>query len=114
MILMVLLLSSVCALIAGVSSSLTWVIVGLLPAVALLTAVRPAVLAATVDYSEKSEATTLGIVFTVLDGVGMFGALFAGMVGEFDLSWAYLLAAALAFFSAVICGFMWFPGFFRR
>lgn len=109
MILMVLLVSGVCAMIAGLSSSLAWVIAGLLPAVALLTAVRPAILAATVDYSEKSEATTLGIVFTVLDGVGMLGALFAGMIGEFDLSWAYLLAAALAFLAATICLIMWFP-----
>ena len=109
MILMVLLVSGVCAMIAGLSSSLAWVIAGLLPAVALLTAVRPAILAATVDYSEKSEATTLGIVFTVLDGVGMLGALFAGMIGEFDLSWAYLLAAALAFLAATICLILWFP-----
>ena len=102
-ILLILLISSFCALIAGLSVSLVWVIAGLLPAVALLTAVRPVVLAATVDFSGKSEATTLGLVFTVLDGVGMLGALFAGMIGEFNLSWAYLLAAALALIAALIC-----------
>ncbi len=107
-ILLVFIASSICALIAGMSSSLIWVIVGLLPAVALLTAVRPVVLAATVDFSGKSEATTLGIVFTVLDGVGMLGALFAGLVGEFDLSWAYFLAAAFAMLSALICFFIRF------
>ena len=85
------------------STNLIWAIVGLLPAVALLTAVRPVVLAAAVDFSGQSEATTLGIVFTVLDGVGMLGALFAGLVGEFNLSWAYFLASLLAMLSAIIC-----------
>jgi len=103
LILGIFLVSTLCALVAGMSTELVWAVVGLLPAVALLTAVRPVVLAAAVDFTGKSEATTLGIVFTVLDGVGMVGALFAGLVGEFDLSWAYLLAAALAFLAAIIC-----------
>lgn len=102
-ILAILLVSSLFAFVAGMSTQLIWVIVGLLPAVALLTAVRPVVLAAAVDFSGRSEATTLGIVFTVLDGVGMLGALFAGFAGEFNLSWAYFLAAALAMLSAIIC-----------
>ena len=102
-ILAILVISSLFAFVAGMSTSLIWAIVGLLPAVALLTAVRPVVLAAAVDFSGQSEATTLGIVFTVLDGVGMLGALFAGFAGEISLSWAYLLAAALAMLSAIIC-----------
>ncbi len=114
-ILLILLISSFCALLAGISVSLVWVIVGLLPAVALLTAVRPVVLAATVDFSRKSEATTLGIVFTVLDGIGMLGTLFAGLIGEFNLSWAYLLAASLALIAALICMFLKFDtGQWRR
>ena len=64
---------------------------------------RPAVLAAAIDYSAKSEATTLGIVFTVLDGVGMLGALFAGLIGEISLNYAFLLAAGFAMLSALIC-----------
>ncbi len=102
-ILGILLISCLFALVAGMSSSLVWALVGLLPAAALLTAVRPVILAAAVDFSGKSESTTLGIVFTVLDGVGMAGALFAGMVGEFTLGWAFLLAAGLALVSTVIC-----------
>ncbi len=62
----------------------------------MLTAVRPAVLAAAVEFSAESESTTLGIVFAILDGVGALGALLAGYAGEFDLSFAYALAAALA------------------
>ena len=106
MILLVLFAASFFALFAGLSDSLYWVILGLLPAVAILTAVRPVILAAAVEYTGKSEATTLGIVFTVLDGVGMFGALLAGLIGEFELRYAFIMAAALALSSAVLCLFL--------
>jgi len=97
------------ALFAGFASSLGWAIFGLLPSIAILTAVRPVVLAAAVEYTTGSESTTLGIVFTVLDGVGMLGALCAGIAGEFELAWAFLLGAGLAFASAAICLRLRFP-----
>jgi MFS family permease len=103
MILIVLFGASFFALFAGLSDSLYWAILGLLPSVAILTAIRPVVLAAAVEYSGKSEATTLGIVFTVLDGVGMFGALLAGLVGEFELRYAFILAAVLALCAGLVC-----------
>jgi MFS transporter, FSR family, fosmidomycin resistance protein len=106
MILLVLFGASFFALFAGLSSSLYWAILGLLPAVAMLTAVRPVILAAAVEYSGKSEATTLGIVFTVLDGVGMFGAVLAGMAGEFELRYAFIMAAGMALLAAIICLFL--------
>jgi hypothetical protein len=64
------------------------------------------ILAAAVEYSGKSESTTLGIVFTVLDGVGMFGALLAGLVGEFELRYAFILAALMALSAGLICLFL--------
>ncbi|MBT8433356.1 MAG: MFS transporter [Gammaproteobacteria bacterium] len=94
------------ALFAGLSDSLFWAVLGLLPAVAILTAVRPVILAAAVEYTGKSEATTLGIVFTVLDGVGMFGALLAGLIGEFELRYAFIMAAAMALSAGLICLFL--------
>jgi MFS family permease len=106
MILLVLFGASFFALFAGLSDSLYWVVVGLLPAVAILTAVRPVILAAAVEYTGKSEATTLGIVFTVLDGVGMFGALLAGLIGEFELRYAFIMAAAMALAAALLCLFL--------
>ncbi len=109
MVLIVLFAASFFALFAGLSTSLTWAILGLLPSIAILTAVRPVVLAAAVEYSGKSESTTLGIVFTVLDGVGMFGALCAGIAGEFELAYAFILGAALAFAAALICLVLKFP-----
>ena len=106
MILLTLFGVSFFALFTGLGDSIYWSILGLLPAVALLTAVRPVILAAAVEYSGKSEATTLGIVFTVLDGVGMFGALLAGLVGEIDLSYAFIMAAAMAFCAGLVCLFL--------
>ncbi len=104
-ILLVLFSASACALFAGFADGLYWVILGLLPAVALLTAVRPVVLASAVDFSTKSASTTLGIVFTVLDGVGMFGALAAGLIAEVELSYAFVMASAMALAAALLCLF---------
>lgn len=102
-ILCVLLTATVFSLMAGFADSLLLFIGLIFVSAALLTAVRPVVLAAAVDFSAESEATTLGIVFATLDGVGAFGALCAGYAGEFDLSYAYALSAALSLASAVLC-----------
>jgi len=110
MILLVLFGASFFALFAGLSDNLYWAVAGLLPSVAILTAVRPVILAAAVEYSSKSESTTLGIVFTVLDGVGMFGALMAGMVAEFALSYAFIMAAVLALGAGLLCLLLNFTG----
>ena len=106
MILLILFGASFFALFAGLADNLYWAILGLLPAVAILTAVRPVILAAAVEFTGKSEATTLGIVFTILDGVGMFGALLAGLIGEYELEYAFVMAAGLALAAAVICLFL--------
>ncbi len=110
MIVLVLFGTSFFALFAGLSDNLYWAVLGLLPSVAILTAVRPVILAAAVEYSNKSESTTLGIVFTVLDGVGMFGALMAGMVAEFTLGYAFILAAVLALGAGLLCLLLTFTG----
>jgi len=106
LILLMLFGSGFFALFAGLSDSLYWAILGLLPAVAMLTAVRPVILASAVEHSGQSEATTLGIVFTILDGVGMFGALLAGLVGEYDLRYAFIMASVMALCAGLICIFL--------
>ena len=68
-----------------------------------MTAVRPVILASAVEYSSESESTTLGIIFTVLDGVGMFGALLAGMIAEWQVGYAFLMASGLALLAALMC-----------
>ena len=70
--------------------------------VALLTAIRPVVLAAAVDVSGEREATTLGMAFTLMDGIGAFGALLAGIAGSNDLSNAFYLAGGLAIVASAI------------
>ena len=76
-------------------------VVCLVAAVALLTAIRPVVLATAVEISEERESTTLGVAFTLMDGVGAFGAVFAGFAGRHDLSNAFFMVGILAL---VACG----------
>jgi hypothetical protein len=69
------------------------VILGLLIlATASLTAIRSVLLASAVEHAGGREATTLGLAFVVLDGVGSLGALFAGAVGTLQLEYAFALA----------------------
>ena len=75
---------------------------GLLVAVMTLTAIRSALIAAAVDYAKEREGTTLGLAFSLLDGVGALGAWLAGLAGNVDLAFAFLLAAVLAVVSGLL------------
>ena len=68
----------------------------LIGAMAVLVAIRSGVLAMAVDYSSKHEATAMGFVFVVLDGVGALGAVLAGIIGDFSLTASFALAGALS------------------
>ena len=71
--------------------------IGLLTgAMAILVAIRSSVLAMAVDYSSKHEATSMGFVFVVLDGVGALGPVFAGLIGDFSLVASFGFAAMLS------------------
>ena len=95
-------LATVCAAGAGLFEVFAPFMLSLICAVSLLTAVRPIILAAAVELSGKSESTTLGIVFAVLDGVGALGALIAGFSGELDLAFAFMISAVLAMLSIIL------------
>lgn len=101
-------LSTVFCLFASLASDLLTFILFLLISVSLLTAIRPVLLASAVEHSGKSEATTLGIAFALLDGVGALGALFGGYVGEYSLSYVYLLAAGFGLISSILTLFVRF------
>ncbi|HEX9699755.1 MAG TPA: MFS transporter [Acidobacteriota bacterium] len=75
---------------------------GFAVAIMSLTAIRSAHLAAAVDYSGHREATTLGLTFALLDGVGALGAWLAGLAADFELALAFLLAAALSLAAGLI------------
>ncbi len=71
-------------------------------AIGVLVSIRSALLATAVEHSGNKESTTLGIAFSLMDGVGALGALIAGIVGTWDLAYPFLLATA---FSAIATGF---------
>ncbi len=64
--------------------------------------VRSVVLASAVDFAGKREGTTLGLTFVMMDGIGALGALLGGFAGDFDLTWAFVLASGFAIVSATI------------
>ena len=72
-------------------------------AVAALDSIRAAVLAGAVDYAGHSEASTLGLAFVLLDGIGALGALLAGLAAGFSWSHMFGLAALLSFCAALLC-----------
>ena len=90
------------ACIAAASSAvLGLAVLALIVAVAAFYGIRSAVLASVVEFGEQREATTLGLAFMLLDGVGALGAALAGAVGSLDLHYAFVLAAGLAALAAV-------------
>jgi len=90
------------AVAASLSSTFVPFLVCLMVAVALLTGIRPVVLATAVEVSGERESTTLGMAFTLMDGIGAFGAVIAGIAGRHDLSHAFLLAGLLALVASAI------------
>tara|TARA_B100001123_G_scaffold198598_1_gene225892 strand:- start:334 stop:654 length:321 start_codon:yes stop_codon:yes gene_type:complete len=82
---------------------LLMIIIFLLVGVGLLEGIRSSVLALAVDYTESREGTTLGFAFTLMDGLGAFGALLAGWAAGIQFSHAFLLAGFICTFSLIIC-----------
>ena len=93
------LVASLCAFAAGFFLEFSLFIIAVVGAASLFTAIRPVILAAAVEFSGKSESTTLGLVFAILDGVGALGALIAGFAGEIDLSLAFTLSGVMGLVS---------------
>lgn len=81
-----------------------WSGVTLATAIGLLTGIRSVLLAAMLDRAGRRESTTLGFGFSIMDGVGALGALFAGMAGAVDMHHAFLFTAGAA---AAATGLAW-------
>ena len=94
--------AAVAALAIAFSPGAVGVIAAMIATAALLVGIRSVVLATAVEFAGQREATTLGLAFAVLDGVGALGSGLAGAVGSLDLHYAFLLAAALAASSAAL------------
>lgn len=73
-----------------------WLLISVMAiGVASLDAIRAAMLVSAVDHSERSEGTTLGLAFVLMDGVGALGAVLAGMAA--GVSWQVMFALAAIF-----------------
>ena len=93
------LLGVAAAIVAALPLATGWISISLVLAIGVLIAIRSGVLALAVDFAGQREATTLGFVFALMDGVGAFGAILAGVVGDFQLHYAFLLAAGFSIIS---------------
>lgn len=80
--------------------TLVFAVTALIISVMAFDAIRSSLLASAVEYAREREATNLGLAFTIMDGVGAFGAWIAGMAGAIDLHAAYAVSALLALASA--------------
>jgi len=65
-------------------------------------AIRACVLATAVDYSERGHSLTLGLAFTLMDGVGALGAVLAGLAAGFSWSHMFGFAAFCSLGAAVL------------
>ena len=87
------------AILAALPFATIWISISLVLSLGILVAIRSGVLALAVDFAGQREATTLGFVFVLMEGVGAFGATLAGVVGDFQLHYAFLLAAGFSIIS---------------
>ncbi|MGI9302973.1 MAG: MFS transporter [Gammaproteobacteria bacterium] len=96
----VLLIAFVLLVLLVLSKQSLWLTVCLIAAMGSLVGVRAVLLAMMIDLVQRRQTTTLGFAFAMMDGVGALGALFAGMVANYDLRYAFVLAAALSVVAA--------------
>ncbi|MEM7058303.1 MAG: MFS transporter [Pseudomonadota bacterium] len=76
-----------------------WIMIAMMAVgVAALDAIRATMLATAIDHTDRSEGTTLGLAFVLMDGVGAFGAVLAGIAA--GISWGVMFGLAAVFASA--------------
>ena len=97
-----LLVASASALLAGLLQAGPGAIGAVMVAGALFTGIRSIVLAAAVEVASKRQSATLALAFTVLDGVGAAGALFAGLAAQQALAYAFLLAGGFGLIATAL------------
>lgn len=94
--------AALCVALLAVNPHFWFVIPAMAISVASLDAIRAAMLASAVDHSERSEGTTLGLAFVLMDGVGAFGALLAGIAAGVSWQLMFALAAIFALTASVL------------
>lgn len=80
-----------------------WIMIAMMAVgVAALDAIRAAMLATAVDHTDHRESTTLGLAFVLMDGVGAFGAVLAGIAAGISWDVMFGLAAVFACGAAIL------------
>ena len=96
------LMAALCAATMFLSPGLAILFAVQVIAIGTLTAIRSALLAAFVEHAGSKESTTLGLAFSLMDGVGAIGALLAGAVGTIQLEYAFALSAVLSTMAMIL------------
>jgi FSR family fosmidomycin resistance protein-like MFS transporter len=96
------LVSSGGALLIAFAPEPALMVLGAVTAASLMTGMRPALLAASVEMVGRRETTSLGMIYAVTDGLGAMGALLAGLAGGADLRYAFVFSAVLAILAAAM------------
>ena len=94
------LLGAAAAIVTALPLAPGWISISLVLAIGVLIAIRSDVLALAIDFAGQREASTLGFVFVLMDGVGALGATLAEVVGDFRLHYPFLLAAGFSIISS--------------
>ena len=93
------LLGAAAAIVTALPLAPGWISISLVLAIGVLIVIRSDVLALAIDFAGQREATTVGFVFVLMDGVGALGATLAEVVGDFRLHYPFLLAAGFSIIS---------------
>ena len=105
-----LLMGAALTMIVALAASPVLLVPGVVLAGGLLMGVRPVLLAAALEMVGRRESTSLGLIYTAMDGVGALGGLLAGIAGGSDLRYALVFAAGAAALSGVIAAAHPFSG----
>ncbi len=71
-----------------------------------LISLRWVLTAAALDIVGQREATVIGFLYAIGEGVGALGSLIAGVIGEASLDWSLAFAAILAFGAGGVMGLL--------
>ena len=85
------------------STELNTLLILIVSSLAALVGIRAVLLAAMLDVAGKRETTTLGLAFSVMDGIGALGAFIAGIVAQYDLYYAFVFPALSTLVGIILC-----------
>lgn len=91
------LIAAISAGAAFFSLSLPFFMVAMIISISTIVAIRSVLLVTAVEHAGKKESTTLGLAFSLMDGIGAIGAVLAGLVGTIELEYVFLMAGMLSF-----------------